>query len=56
MVQTSITGVHHVTFPVSNLQQSRGWYERVLGLEVLVDFADEDGVVEAGLPVRAALK
>ena len=51
MAQPSIIGVHHVKFPVSNLQQSRDWYERVLGLQVLVDFPDEDGVVRglAGL-------
>ncbi|MEO6901292.1 MAG: VOC family protein [Mycobacteriaceae bacterium] len=63
MVQPSIIGVHHVKFPVSNLQLSRDWYERVLGLEVLVDFVDEDGVVRglAGLlpglpPVAVALR
>jgi catechol 2,3-dioxygenase-like lactoylglutathione lyase family enzyme len=51
MAQPSITGVHHVKFPVSDLQQSRDWYGRVLGLQVLVEFPDEDGVVRglAGL-------
>ena len=34
MAQPSIIGVHHVKFPVSNLQQSRDWYQRVLGLPV----------------------
>lgn len=63
MAQPSIIGVHHVKFPVSNLQQSREWYERALGLQVLVDFPDEDGVVRglAGLlpglpPVAVALR
>jgi catechol 2,3-dioxygenase-like lactoylglutathione lyase family enzyme len=63
MAQPSIVGVHHVKFPVSNLEQSRDWYERVLGLQVLVDFPDEDGVVRglAGLlpgspPVAVALR
>ncbi len=63
MAQPSIIGVHHVKFPVSNLEQSRKWYERVLGLRVLVDFPDEDGVVRglAGLlpgppPVAVALR
>lgn len=45
MTQPLIVGVHHVKLPVSDLQRSRDWYERVLGLEVLVDFPDEDGVV-----------
>jgi catechol 2,3-dioxygenase-like lactoylglutathione lyase family enzyme len=51
MAQPSIIGVHHVKFPVSDLQRSRDWYERVLGLQVLVDFPGDDGVVRglAGL-------
>lgn len=63
MAQPSIIGIHHVKFPVSNLQRSRDWYERVLGLRVLVDFPDEDGVVRGvgGLlpgqpPVALALR
>jgi hypothetical protein len=43
--------------------QSRDWYERVLGLQVLVDFPDDDGVVRglAGLlpgepPLALALR
>lgn len=62
MAQPSIIGVHHVKFPVSDLQRSRDWYERVLGLHVLVDFPDGDGVVRglAGLlpgppPIAVAL-
>ncbi len=51
MSTATIIGVHHVKFPVSDLQRSREWYERVLGLQVLVDFPDADGVVRglAGL-------
>ena len=47
----AIIGIHHVKFPVRDLQTSREWYERVLGLQVLVDFPDADGVVRglAGL-------
>lgn len=63
MAQPSIIGVHHVKFPVSDLQRSRDWYERVLGLHVLVDFPDGDGVVRglAGLlpgppPIAVALR
>lgn len=63
MVQPSILGVHHVKFAVSDLQRSRDWYERVLGLQVLVDFPDDDGVVRglAGLlpgqpPLAVALR
>jgi catechol 2,3-dioxygenase-like lactoylglutathione lyase family enzyme len=63
MTQPSITGIHHVKFPVSDLRRSRDWYERVLGLQVLVDFPDDDGVVRglAGLlpgepPLAVALR
>ena len=51
MSAATIIGIHHVKFPVSDLQRSREWYERVLGLQVLVDFPDADGVVRglAGL-------
>lgn len=60
----ALTGVHHVKLPVSDLTRSREWYERVLGLRVLVDFPDDDGVVRglAGLlgdgqsPVPVALR
>ncbi len=51
MGKATIIGIHHIKFPVSDLQRSRGWYEQVLGLQVLVDFPDADGVVRglAGL-------
>ena len=51
MGTAAIIGIHHVKFPVSDLQRSREWYEQVLGLQVLVDFPDADGVVRglAGL-------
>ena len=51
MGAAAIIGIHHVKFPVSDLRTSREWYERVLGLQVLVDFPDADGVVRglAGL-------
>ncbi len=41
----SIVGVHHVKLAVNDLARSRGWYERTLGLQVLGDFPDEDGMV-----------
>jgi catechol 2,3-dioxygenase-like lactoylglutathione lyase family enzyme len=52
-----IEGFHHVKFPVSDLARSREWYERVLGLNVEVEFPDGDGVVRGvggaidGVPV-----
>ena len=42
----TLSGIHHVKFPVRDLAKSRAWYERVLGLEVQMEFADDhDGVV-----------
>ena len=38
-------GIHHLKMPVTDLIRSRAWYERVLGLVVEVEFADDDGVV-----------
>ncbi|GAA4769800.1 VOC family protein [Actinomycetospora chibensis] len=46
----TITGFHHVKLPVSDVARSRAWYERVLGLEVIIEF-EEDGVVR-GLALR----
>ncbi len=63
MEHPAIIGIHHVKFPVSNLAQSRNWYQRVLGLQVLMDFPDDNGVVRglAGIlpgspPVAVALR
>lgn len=42
----ALTGVHHVKFPVTDLEVSRAWYERVFGLVVQLEFRDEpDGPV-----------
>ncbi|MGJ6968359.1 VOC family protein [Streptosporangium sp. G11] len=40
-----LTGVHHLKIWVSDLERSRSWYERVLGLEHRTSFQDEDGVI-----------
>lgn len=39
---TTLRGVHHVKVPVSDVDASRAWYERALGLETVIEFA-EDG-------------
>ena len=39
-----LLGIHHVKLPVSNLARSQGWYDRVLGLETVIEFV-EDGVL-----------
>ena len=39
-----LAGFHHVKLPVSDIERSREWYERVLGLTVDIEFV-EDGTV-----------
>ena len=46
----SITGIHHLKLPVSDVATSRGWYERVLGFETVIEFVEND-VVE-GIALR----
>lgn len=41
----SVNGVMTLKFPVADLAASTEWYRRVLGLEVAIEFPDEDGVV-----------
>jgi catechol 2,3-dioxygenase-like lactoylglutathione lyase family enzyme len=44
-LNAALTGVHHLKIWVSDLERSRSWYERVLGLEHHTSFEDEDGVI-----------
>jgi len=45
-----LVGIHHVKLPVSDVERSRAWYQRVLGFETAIEFV-EDGVV-SGLALR----
>ena len=49
-MNATVTGFHHVKLPVSDVARSRAWYERVLGLETLIEF-EEEGVVR-GVALR----
>ena len=40
-----LSGIHHIKLPVSDLAQSRAWYERVLGFQTSIEFV-EDGEVK----------
>jgi catechol 2,3-dioxygenase-like lactoylglutathione lyase family enzyme len=40
-----LAGVRHLKIPVTDLARSKAWYERVFGLQVTLEFADDDGVV-----------
>ena len=46
-----LLGIHHVKYPVADLERSRAWYSEVLGLELMREFV-EDGVVR-GVALRA---
>ena len=47
-----ILGLHHVKLAVTDIQRSRAWYERVLGLEPILEWPDSQGVVR-GVRFRA---
>ena len=38
-----VTGLHHVKIPVAELARTREWYESLLGLQVEIEFPDDDG-------------
>jgi catechol 2,3-dioxygenase-like lactoylglutathione lyase family enzyme len=40
-----ILGLHHIKVPVTDLDRSRAWYQRVFELEPMLEFPDADGVV-----------
>ena len=44
-VEAVVNGVRHLKVWVSDLEESRQWYERVFALEHVLDFEDLDGVV-----------
>ncbi len=37
-----LAGIHHVKFPVTDLERSRRWYAQVFGLAVQMEFRDDD--------------
>jgi catechol 2,3-dioxygenase-like lactoylglutathione lyase family enzyme len=39
-----LRGFHHVKLPVTDVERTRHWYERVLGFELEIEFV-EDGVL-----------
>jgi catechol 2,3-dioxygenase-like lactoylglutathione lyase family enzyme len=49
---SALAGFHHVKLPVSNVERSRAWYQRVLDLVPHIDFV-EDGVL-MGVAMRSA--
>lgn len=64
MSAPAIAGLHHLKLPVSDLDASLGWYERVLGASHLPQFdhVDDDGqryaviVAVAGIDVPVELR
>lgn len=45
MSAAELAGIHHVKIPVTDLDRSLAWYQRVFGFEVTMDFPEADGVV-----------
>jgi catechol 2,3-dioxygenase-like lactoylglutathione lyase family enzyme len=45
MSHPTLSGIHHVKIPVTDLTRSIDWYARVFGFTVTMEFPDADGVV-----------
>jgi catechol 2,3-dioxygenase-like lactoylglutathione lyase family enzyme len=46
---SSLSGFHHVKLPVSDVARSRDWYMRVLGLQVGMEFVEDDALMGVAL-------
>jgi catechol 2,3-dioxygenase-like lactoylglutathione lyase family enzyme len=46
----TLVGFHHIKIPVADVEKSLDWYQRVLGLQVAIEF------VEAGIRQGVALR
>lgn len=44
-----LNGFHHVKLPVHDVARSRDWYQRVLGLEVDIEFTEEGALMGVAL-------
>ncbi|WP_214108268.1 VOC family protein [Acrocarpospora catenulata] len=58
---TVLHGFHHIKLPVSDVRKSADWYERVLGLDVAIEFVEQGelrGVAmrDAGQSLMIALR
>ena len=45
MLNPTLSGIHHVKIPVTDLHRSIEWYGRVFGFAVTTEFPDDDGVI-----------
>ncbi|MFI5912003.1 VOC family protein [Dactylosporangium sp. NPDC051541] len=45
----ALAGFHHAKVPVSDVERSRDWYQRVLGFEVEIQFIEEGVLMGVGL-------
>ncbi|MGH6657508.1 MAG: VOC family protein [Actinocrinis sp.] len=45
MGRPSLSGIHHVKIPVTDLARAADWYSRVFGFAVTMRFPDADGTV-----------
>lgn len=57
----TLDGVHHIKLPVAQVARSRDWYERVLGMQVEIEFVEDGALMGVALrdtsgSVRLALR
>lgn len=48
-MDAALDGFHHVKLPVSDIQRSLDWYQRVLGLEVTIEFVEDEVLMGVAL-------
>ena len=46
---SGLSGFHHVKLPVSDVARSRDWYQRILGLQVVIEFVEGDVLMGVAL-------
>lgn len=50
---TALSGFHHVKIPVTDVAASRHWYERTLGLRVVIEFVEEGELMGVAMADRS---
>lgn len=48
-MDAALNGFHHAKVPVTDVVRSRGWYQRVLGLQLTVEFVEEQVLMGVAL-------
>ena len=44
-MDAELNGFHHAKVPVTDVVRSRDWYQRVLGLQLVLEFVEDQGLM-----------